>query len=194
MKTPEFNQEQLEYMAWRDSMAEIHVIGNSSRIVHPSLPSLISEHEEVTADEKLYIWNGIDGELESVKDLEDAKRYVKIYIDTDSNEGIHPDIECIYLLSRVGSITVTKTEGDEEEGTDKYKVDIFPEYHQSKSMPSCVLPTQEKWNAEDHRQNDINVNIIRMKRDYVALYRQGWHDCKKFVKEFVEGKKGDSSV
>lgn len=56
--------------------------------------------------QKLYIYNGIDSQLEEIKDLTDAKDYIKDYIE---DGDIHPDIESIIILQQVGGVHIEET-------------------------------------------------------------------------------------
>ncbi len=67
---------------------------------------------------KLYIYNGIENQLEEISDLKEAKEYIKDYIEYGD---IHPDIESIIILEEVGGVTVDET-GEET----KLNGDIVP--------------------------------------------------------------------
>lgn len=62
--------------------------------------------KELKLKQKLYIYNGIDSQLEEIEDLEDAKDYIKDYIE---DGDIHPDIESIIILQQVGGVYIEET-------------------------------------------------------------------------------------
>ena len=62
--------------------------------------------EELKSKQKLYIYNGIDSQLEEIEDLADAKDYIKDYME---DGDIHPDIESIIILQQVGGVYVEET-------------------------------------------------------------------------------------
>lgn len=62
--------------------------------------------EELKSKQQLYIYNGIDSQLEEIKDLADAKDYIKDYIE---DGDIHPDIESIIILQQVGGVHIEET-------------------------------------------------------------------------------------
>lgn len=62
--------------------------------------------EELKSKQKLYIYNGIDSQLEEIEDLADAKSYINDYIE---DGDIHPDIESIIILQQVGGVYVEET-------------------------------------------------------------------------------------
>jgi hypothetical protein len=83
---------------------------------------------------KLYIYNGIENQLEEISDLKEAKDYIKDYIqytyiaDEITQCDIHPDIESIIILEQIGSVTVEETGEETKLNGDVVpicKVDIF---------------------------------------------------------------------
>jgi hypothetical protein len=74
---------------------------------------------------KLYIYNGIEGELEEISDLKEAKSYIKDYVEYGD---IHPDIESIIILEQIGGVTVEETGEETKLNGDVVpicKVDVF---------------------------------------------------------------------
>lgn len=60
--------------------------------------------KENTDCEELYVWDGINNQLEDVKDMEDAESYIKeCYMEQNS---IHPDIESVFVVKKIASVTV----------------------------------------------------------------------------------------
>ena len=55
---------------------------------------------------KLYIYNGIENQLDEISGLKEAKEYIKDYIE---DGDIHPDIESIIILEEVGGVTIDET-------------------------------------------------------------------------------------
>lgn len=83
---------------------------------------------------KLYIYNGIENELEEISDLKEAKDYIKDYIqyasiaDEITQCDIHPDIESIIILEKIGGVTLEETGEEIKLNGDVVpicKVDIF---------------------------------------------------------------------
>jgi len=62
--------------------------------------------EELKSKQKLYIYNGIDSQLEEIEDLADAKEYINDYME---GGDIHPDIESIIILQQVGGVYIEET-------------------------------------------------------------------------------------
>lgn len=62
--------------------------------------------EELKSKQKLYIYNGIDSQLEEIEDLSDAKEYINDYVE---DGDIHPDIESIIILQQVGGVHIEET-------------------------------------------------------------------------------------
>lgn len=74
---------------------------------------------------KLYIYNGIEGELEEISDLKEAKGYIKDYVEYGD---IHPDIESIIILEQIGGVIVEETGEETKLNGDVVpicKVDVF---------------------------------------------------------------------
>jgi hypothetical protein len=74
---------------------------------------------------KLYIYNGIEGELEEISDLKEAKGYIKDYVEYGD---IHPDIESIIILEQIGGVRVEETGEETKLNGDVVpicKVDVF---------------------------------------------------------------------
>ncbi len=74
---------------------------------------------------QLYIYNGIDSQLEEIENLAEAKNYIKDYME---GGDIHPDIESIIILEQVGGVLVDET-GEKTELNNEVvpvcKVDIY---------------------------------------------------------------------
>ncbi len=66
-----------------------------------------------------YLWNGIDASLERVESIDEAKKVI-LEDYTDPSEGIHPDIESLFILERIVNVEV------EQEG-EYHKVVFKPE-------------------------------------------------------------------
>jgi len=57
--------------------------------------------------EELYVWDGINDSLEKVDSMEEAKAYIRECI--DDTDGIHPDIEELFIVKKIASVSVEET-------------------------------------------------------------------------------------
>ena len=72
---------------------------------------------DVSRRKKLFVWDGINGEMEEFTTIEEAKKFIKENF-IDESEGIHPDIESVVIVEQILDTVVEEVEGKEEE----YKV------------------------------------------------------------------------
>lgn len=87
---------------------------------------------------QLYVWNGIEGDLDEVSTIKEAKNYYKDYME---DGGIHPDIESIIILRQIGYIDIQETgetalTHDGEQEVCKIKIVI--------SEPEMSFPSDQK--------------------------------------------------
>ena len=47
-----------------------------------------------------FVWDGINSQLEEFEKLEDAKEFIRTEF-CDSEDGIHPDIESVFIMKRI---------------------------------------------------------------------------------------------
>ena len=60
-------------------------------------------------EKNLFVWDGINCQLEEVDSIEEAREFIKENFIEDGN--IHPDIESVFVLQRVASVIVDDTTG-----------------------------------------------------------------------------------
>ncbi len=56
-------------------------------------------------EKNIYVWDGINTQLEEFNSIEEAKEFIKSDF-CDSEDGIHPDIESVFILQRVINTSV----------------------------------------------------------------------------------------
>ncbi len=102
---------------------------------------------------QLYIYNGIDNQLEEIENLAEAKVYIKDYIE---GGDIHPDIESIIILEQVGGVIVDET-GEKTELNNEIvpvcKVDVYlderiPEINNNLLNLSKYIDWNKLWEEE----------------------------------------------
>lgn len=57
-----------------------------------------------------YVWDGINGYLEEFETIEGCEEFIEENF-KDSNEGIHPDIEMVFILKRIINTEVKENNG-----------------------------------------------------------------------------------
>ncbi len=62
-------------------------------------------------NKQYFVWDGINGELEEAKSLEDAQEIVKEMI-YDEYEGYHPDAESVYILVKEFDTVINDEDGE----------------------------------------------------------------------------------
>lgn len=71
----------------------------------------------VSRSKKLFVWDGVNGDMEEFKTIEEAQKFIKENF-IEESEGIHPDIESVIILEQIFDTVVEEIQGKEEE----YKV------------------------------------------------------------------------
>jgi hypothetical protein len=62
--------------------------------------------------EKVFVWDGVNSDLEEFDTLKEAKDWIKETF-IDEEDGIHPEIESVFIMKRTHEIVVNAL--DEEE-------------------------------------------------------------------------------
>ena len=111
--------------------------------------------EELKSKQQLYIYNGIDSQLEEIEDLADAKEYINDYME---GGDIHPDIESIIILQQVGGVHIEETGEFTELNGD--------------TVPVCNVDVLIDKNDIDELQEYIKQGMtIYYAEDYMDIFR-----------------------
>ncbi len=79
---------------------------------------LREHHHREEHNGEYLVWDGINCEFEEVDGIEGAKKFIKKEF-VSSDEGIHPDIESVFVVQKVMQVKIEETDevtklGDEE--------------------------------------------------------------------------------
>ena len=102
-----------------EEILELH-FGSDFWEVKKYLPNIVSAMQEYInqpipvggksveqIEGELYLWDGINGQLEEMDGMDDAKEYInEMFIDGNS---IHPDIESVFILKKVARVYLEET-------------------------------------------------------------------------------------
>lgn len=133
--------------------------------------------EELKSKQQLYIYNGIDSQLEEIEDLADAKEYINDYME---GGDIHPDIESIIILQQVGGVHIEETgeftelNGDtvpvcnvdvliDKNDIDELKVKLNNEILNSESL-------QRYWDYEKDNVKKLQSRIDELEKASLELF------------------------
>lgn len=56
--------------------------------------------------EKVFVWDGVNSEMEEFDTIEEAKDWIKENFFSDEEDGIHPEIESVLIMKKTHEIVV----------------------------------------------------------------------------------------